>query len=121
MDVGRMATPMKYLSDQISLRLDTDRCAGCGLCETVCPHGVFLVEKGKARIQDREACIECGACARNCPADAIFVASGVGCAEAIINGLLTGKETCCDGSECCSSKPKDCHETDRRAEVQHDG
>ena len=99
---------MKYLSTHISLQLDVERCIGCGLCETVCPHGVFLVQQGKAQIRDRDACIECGACARNCPVDAISVDSGVGCAQAIINGLLTGKETCCSDSACCGSKPQDC-------------
>ncbi|HBA82704.1 MAG TPA: hypothetical protein DCZ95_01300 [Verrucomicrobia bacterium] len=94
---------MKYLSSQISLRLDVERCVGCGLCEAVCPHGVFLVQQGKARIQDRDACIECGACARNCPAKAISVNSGVGCAQAIINKMVTGKETCCGESGCCGA------------------
>jgi len=96
---------MKYLTQDISLCLDVNRCIGCGMCETVCPHGVFAVESKKTRILDRETCIECGACARNCPVDALAVASGVGCAEAIINGLRTGKETCCASGECCSSNP----------------
>lgn len=94
---------MKYLSRDISLQLDVNRCIGCGLCVEVCPHGVFTVEGKKARILDRDTCMECGACARNCPVDAIAVASGVGCAEAIINGLITGKEACCGDDECCSS------------------
>lgn len=94
---------MKYLSKDISLQLDVNRCIGCGMCEIVCPHGVFAVENNKARILGLEACIECGACALNCPVDAIAVASGVGCATAIINGLITGKETCCASSECCGT------------------
>lgn len=95
---------MKYLSKDISLRLDVSRCIGCEMCVFVCPHGVFAVESKKARIADYEACMECGACAVNCPVNAIAVASGVGCAEAIINGLLTGKETCCEGDACCCTK-----------------
>ena len=92
---------MKYLSKDISLQLDVDRCIGCKMCTVVCPHEVFAIENKKARILDRDACMECGACALNCPVTAIAVASGVGCAEAIINGLLTGKETCCGGDACC--------------------
>jgi len=94
---------MKYLSRDISLRLDINRCIGCGMCENVCPHGVFAMENKKARILNREACIECGACARNCPVNALDIASGVGCAAAIINGLITGKETCCAEGECCGA------------------
>ena len=95
---------MKYLSKDISLRLDVERCIGCEMCVVVCPHGVFAMENKKVRIMDRAACMECGACALNCPVAALAVTSGVGCAEAIINGLLTGKETCCGGDTCCCSQ-----------------
>ena len=94
---------MKYLSKDLSLRLDVSRCIGCEMCVDVCPHGVFAIENKKAQIVDRAACMECGACALNCPVHALAVASGVGCAEAIINGLLTGKETCCGGGACCGT------------------
>ncbi len=108
---------MKYLTRDLTLRLDVQRCIGCGMCAVVCPHGVFAVEDGKARMQDREACMECGACALNCPVDAIRVDHGVGCAEAIINGLLTGKETCCNGDGCCAAaKPQEKKREDTREE-----
>lgn len=90
---------LRYLSNVATLALDRDRCVGCGMCETVCPHGVFVIEDGKARIVDRDLCMECGACARNCPVDAISVTSGVGCAFGIIRGALLGGEPNCD---CCS-------------------
>jgi NAD-dependent dihydropyrimidine dehydrogenase PreA subunit len=78
-----------------TLRLADAACNGCGMCEEVCPHGVFAVTKGKARILDRDACMECGACAMNCPAKAISVNPGVGCASAILNGWLTGSKPSC--------------------------
>ena len=40
--------------------------------------------------------MECGACALNCVPGAINVKPGVGCAQAIINGWLTGSEPNCD-------------------------
>lgn len=93
---------MNYLKNVVTLRLDREPCIGCGLCVTVCPHGVFAVENGKAQITDRDACMECGACARNCPVSALSVKSGVGCASGILNGLLGGS------GECCCSKGGSC-------------
>jgi ferredoxin len=86
---------MKYLKNVVTLELDGDRCTGCGMCATVCPHRVFEVRGGKAAITDRDRCMECGACKLNCPAGAIDVHEGVGCAAAIIAGMLTGKEPSC--------------------------
>lgn len=75
----------RYLDNVTTLRLHVERCTGCLKCVEVCPHGVFLVSGGKARIVDRDACMECGACAMNCPVKAISVDAGVGCATGLIN------------------------------------
>ncbi|MBI5142083.1 MAG: 4Fe-4S binding protein [Nitrospirae bacterium] len=95
---------MKYLANVTTIRLITDKCVGCGKCADVCPHGVFVVEGGKAAITDRDKCMECGACATNCEFGAIEVESGVGCAAAIINSIIYGGEPSCDctgSSGCC--------------------
>jgi len=98
---------VKYLADVTTLEYDLEKCTGCGRCVEVCPHGIFVMEEKRARITDRDRCMECGACALNCEYGAIEVDSGVGCAAAIITGLLTGSEPVCgcdsDGSSssCC--------------------
>jgi NAD-dependent dihydropyrimidine dehydrogenase PreA subunit len=96
---------MKYLSNVTTLAYDVEKCKGCARCVEVCPHGVFVMEDKRAAITDRDLCMECGACALNCEFGAINVNSGVGCAAAIINGMITGAEpTCgCDDSSggCC--------------------
>ncbi|MEW6356430.1 MAG: mercury methylation ferredoxin HgcB [Planctomycetota bacterium] len=96
---------LRYLADVVTLELDIEKCTGCGLCETVCPHGVFAVEGGKAKIVDRDACMECGACARNCPAEALSVRAGVGCATAVIYRAIGRRSSeCACGEEddsCC--------------------
>jgi MinD superfamily P-loop ATPase len=74
---------LRYLKDVVTLRLDEDKCSGCGMCTRVCVHGVFAVAEGRAHLVDRDACMECGACAMNCPAGAVSVRSGVGCAQAV--------------------------------------
>ena len=86
----------RYLEGVVTLELNADLCIGCGQCTNVCPHAVFSMKNGKARIDDRDACMECGACARNCPVDAISVESGVGCATAVIIGMFRGGKPCCD-------------------------
>ena len=65
------------------------------MCTEVCPHQVFDMDGGTARIVDKDSCMECGACAMNCPAKAIEVNAGTGCAVAIITGWLTGREPTC--------------------------
>lgn len=91
-----------YLKDVVTLLLDEEKCIGCGMCTTVCPHGVFSPANGRVRIQDRDACMECGACAVNCPVEAVSVQTGVGCAAAVINAALGRKDSSC----CCILEPQ---------------
>jgi ferredoxin len=93
-----MRSPLIYLRDVVTLRLDQNKCMGCGTCLLVCPHAVLSLSNGKVEIVNRDACMECGACARNCPSDALDVRSGVGCAAAVINAMLGRKESSC----CCT-------------------
>ncbi|HQP30735.1 MAG TPA: mercury methylation ferredoxin HgcB [Deltaproteobacteria bacterium] len=99
-----------YLKDVVTLKLDEARCVGCGLCLEVCPHAVFKMNETHVCIQDRDACMECGACSRNCPTGAITVQAGVGCAAAVINGMLgrSGAACCCsiDSGSCCSDSSR---------------
>jgi NAD-dependent dihydropyrimidine dehydrogenase PreA subunit len=93
-----MMSPLIYLRDVSTLRLDQKKCMGCGMCLLVCPHAVLSLTNGKIEIANRDACMECGACARNCPAEALRVRSGVGCAIAVINAMLGRKKASC----CCT-------------------
>ncbi len=84
-----------YLKDVSTLALDHHRCNGCGTCLKVCPQAVLSIVDKKATIADKDACMECGACAINCKQEALSVRSGVGCANAIINGALNRDSACC--------------------------
>ena len=91
-----------YLSN--TLRYDPALCSNCGMCSTVCPHGVFAEGDRVAQLVRAAGCMECGACQLNCPTGAVTVDSGVGCAAAMIRAALGGykEPTCgCDRSSCC--------------------
>lgn len=90
---------MRSLKNISTLAIDPARCTGCGLCLDVCPHAAIGLDGQKAFVSDRDACMECGACRRNCPFGAISVQPGVGCAQAILRGMLTGKPPSC-GCSC---------------------
>jgi len=87
-----------YLKDVVTLRLDAEKCMGCGTCLLVCPHAVLSLTNGKVEIIERDACMECGACAQNCPTEAFSVRTGVGCAAAVMNSMLKRKSS----SACCT-------------------
>ncbi len=101
---------MKYLNGVSTLQFTPEKCKGCGRCVEVCPHAVFEMHGETAAVTDRDLCMECGACALNCPFGAISVNSGVGCAAAIIRGMLTGNEPTCGCSDSSATlrqlKPK---------------
>ena len=93
----------RYLSDVSTLRLDADRCVGCGSCTEVCPHGVFELRGERAEIVDLDGCMECGACALNCPPGALSLTPGVGCASYIIKKWFKRGpgQSECSSSSCC--------------------
>jgi NAD-dependent dihydropyrimidine dehydrogenase PreA subunit len=96
---------MKYLANVTTLKYDSEKCTGCGRCVEVCPRGVFEMRDKRASVTDKDLCMECGACAKNCEFGALAVNSGVGCAAAIINSLISGGPPSCDCSDgaasCC--------------------
>ncbi len=97
---------MRYLSGVTTLELDVSMCSGCELCTEVCPHAVFKMEDGQARIVDADACMECGACERNCESGALTVRAGVGCAASVMNKVFRGSQLAScgqDNSPCCGS------------------
>jgi len=95
---------MRYLRNVASLRIDAEKCIGCELCVSVCTHDVIGLRGRKAVVRDLDSCMECGACRENCPVGAVAVEAGVGCAHAIIRGMLTGAPPQCS----CGDAPGSC-------------
>jgi NAD-dependent dihydropyrimidine dehydrogenase PreA subunit len=95
---------MTYMSAGKTLVIHSEKCIGCTRCVEVCPHEVIAMQGKKASVDKRKNCMECGACRQNCPAGAIDVTVGVGCAYAVISGLIHKTEPTCG----CSGKKGTC-------------
>ena len=55
------------------IRIDEDKCDGCGICCDGCPEGALQLIDGKARLISEITCDGLGACVGECPQDAIVV------------------------------------------------
>ena len=66
--------PISALSDNI--RVDPEKCIGCGICEKTCTAEAVRVVDNHAVI-DETLCLSCGMCAVKCPRHAIADLRGV--------------------------------------------
>jgi NAD-dependent dihydropyrimidine dehydrogenase PreA subunit len=106
---GGSAVPVteEFITNPVNtLAYSPARCINCEMCLMVCPHAVFASGENAVTLAYPQDCMECGACQLNCPVDAIIVDSGVGCAAAMIQAALLGKDevTCGpddSGASCC--------------------
>ncbi|KYC45319.1 MAG: hydrogenase MvhADGHdrABC CoB-CoM heterodisulfide reductase subunit A [Candidatus Methanofastidiosum methylothiophilum] len=55
------------------IKIDEEKCNGCGICVPNCPEGALQIIDGKARLVSDLFCDGLGACIGNCPEGAIFV------------------------------------------------
>ena len=55
------------------IKINKNKCSGCGNCVEVCPFGVFEIEKGKVIVKHLEKCKKCRACVSACPNNAIEI------------------------------------------------
>jgi Pyruvate/2-oxoacid:ferredoxin oxidoreductase delta subunit len=55
------------------VRIDEEKCTGCGLCIPACAEGALQIVDGKARLVKDIYCDGLGACLGECPQDAITI------------------------------------------------
>ena len=55
------------------VKIDEDKCNGCGLCVPSCAEGAIQIIDGKARLVGENLCDGLGACLGECPQDAITI------------------------------------------------
>jgi Pyruvate/2-oxoacid:ferredoxin oxidoreductase delta subunit len=104
------------------VKIDEEKCNGCGACIISCAEGALQIIDGKARLVSEKYCDGLGACLGKCPQDAISVvdAQAAEFDEAATRLHLQKKESTAPADEnlpCgCSSaavqhfKPEDCTE-----------
>jgi ferredoxin len=61
------------MSKRKIIKIDADKCTGCGLCMPNCPEGAIQLIDGKARLISDLFCDGLGACIGHCPEDAITI------------------------------------------------
>jgi Pyruvate/2-oxoacid:ferredoxin oxidoreductase delta subunit len=55
------------------VKIDEDKCNGCGLCAKACAEGAIKIVGGKAKLISEVYCDGLGACIGHCPEDAITI------------------------------------------------
>ncbi len=55
------------------VKIDEEKCTGCGLCIPNCAEGALRIVDGKAKLMSEKFCDGLGACLGHCPEDAITV------------------------------------------------
>ncbi|MBW2504409.1 MAG: 4Fe-4S binding protein [Deltaproteobacteria bacterium] len=55
------------------VKIDEEKCTGCGLCVPACAEGAIKMVDGKARLIADNLCDGLGACLGDCPVDAITI------------------------------------------------
>lgn len=55
------------------VRIDEEKCDGCGLCVPACAEGAIRIVDGKARLEADNLCDGLGACLGECPQGAIVI------------------------------------------------
>ncbi len=57
------------------VRIDEEKCIGCGLCIDMCPMKILYIDDqdGKCKVSDENKCDKLAGCQRVCPVDAIKI------------------------------------------------
>ncbi|SHJ94999.1 4Fe-4S binding protein [Desulforamulus aeronauticus] len=57
----------------MSIKVDAEKCIGCGTCEDICPLDCIRMDEAGKPFIKYELCWYCGSCQIDCPCEAIKV------------------------------------------------
>ncbi|MDD4160405.1 MAG: 4Fe-4S binding protein [Synergistaceae bacterium] len=86
------------------IRIDEEKCDGCGLCAEACHEGAIVVENGKAKLVSESYCDGLGDCIGECPRGAISFEMREAAAydeAAVKERMAAGKKDPCNGTLPC--------------------
>lgn len=61
------------MSTRMIVKIDEEKCTGCGKCVSPCAEGAIQIINGKAKVVSEELCDGMGFCIGVCPEDAISI------------------------------------------------
>ena len=76
----------------MSIRINKDKCVGCGRCADVCPGTLISVNQGKANMDYPKDCWGCVSCVKECQLEAIefYLGADIGGNGSTMRGELDG-------------------------------
>ena len=57
----------------VEVKVDVEKCTGCGTCVDTCPVDVFEINDEKSVVVNNDECLVCRACEVQCPESAIEI------------------------------------------------
>lgn len=57
----------------VGIKIDVEKCDGCGTCVDVCPVEVLEVREVKSVVVNLDECLVCRACEAQCPNEVIEI------------------------------------------------
>ncbi|MCL2062907.1 MAG: ferredoxin family protein [Candidatus Cloacimonetes bacterium] len=90
------------------IKIDQEKCTGCGLCISTCQEGVFRLTNGKSEVYNEDYCDGLGKCLPVCPVGAIFIEEGIDTSPTISSCEMKSKEPSKETLQCGCPRSQSC-------------